>query len=214
MSAIKSLKWADVRAQYDIREQVHDELLLLHGKGKKAAFADLLLGISDSAGNYGAAEHGLGPRILAENYDAQSRLLKLADQFLAVKTGHEVPAIIRAAGLKYLQVGVGSEASCMINPTICWIANVRTIWTHLVIKHGDNFYKAAQELTLYREADASSEMMYSMWTVLHRDLEPTMTLVADEGTKLAISAKVNPGTITYLWADAIANELYDNYYDK
>lgn len=101
----------------------------------------------------------------------------------------------------------------MVNPGLCWVANTRTIWTHLVIKHADNFAKAAQELKLYREADVSSEMAYSMWTAIHAELAGTMTRVSEEGVKLATMAGVQPGSLTYLWADAIANQLYADYYE-
>jgi len=46
----------------------------------------------------------------------------------------------------------------MVNPPVCWVANTRTIWTHLVIKHADSIAKADEELKLYREADVTSEI--------------------------------------------------------
>jgi hypothetical protein len=67
--------------------------------------------------------------------------------------------LIKRARLKYLQIGVGSEISCMVNG-VCRVANTRTIWTHLVIKHGYDVAKADEELELYREADVTSEMAY------------------------------------------------------
>lgn len=212
MSALKALNWVEVRDQYDRREQVRHDLASLRQQSKFAAFTELLLGISDPAGNYSAAEHGLGPQILAVNANAQARVCQLADRFLAVKNGHEVPGIIRSAALKYLQIGVGSEASCMLNPTSCWVANTRTICTHLVIKHADNFDKATEELKLYREADVTSEMTYAMWTAIHGELAATMTRVAEEGGKIAKLAKVKRGAVRFLWADAIKNQLYSEYY--
>ena len=182
MSALTSLNWATVRSQYDLRKNVRSQLSALRQKGKTNAFVELLLGISNPAGNYSAAEHGLGPRILVENSNAAKRVCQLSDYFLALKTGHEVPGLIRNAALRFLQIGVGSEISCMVNPSFCWVANTRTIWTHLVIKHADDFTKAAEELKLYREADASSEMTYAMWATIHAELAATMTRVAEEGT--------------------------------
>ncbi|MFQ5754334.1 MAG: hypothetical protein ACE5HI_20315 [bacterium] len=174
MSALDSLDWSAVRQQYDVRDHTHRQLMAYHKKRSVKAFVELLLGISDPSGNYNAAEHGIGPRVLAENINAESRVFELAEKFTAVKTAHEVPSIIRGAGLRYLQIGVGSEASCMINPQICWIANSRTIWTHLVIKHADDFGKADEELQLYREADVTSEMAYLMWKVIHSELAGTI----------------------------------------
>jgi hypothetical protein len=213
MSALASLDWLAVRHQYEVREHTHHQLMAYRQKKSVAAFVELLLGISDPSGNYSAAEHGIGPRVLAENPNAVSRVFELAEQFIAVKTAHQVPPIIRQAGLRYLQIGVGSEASCMVNPQVCWVANTRTIWTHLVIKHADDFAKTDEELQLYREADVTSEMAYLMWAEIHGELAGTITRIAEEGERCASQASVTPGGIKYLWADAIANELYAAYYE-
>ena len=101
----------------------------------------------------------------------------------------------------------------MVNPKVCWVANTRTIWTHLVIKHADDFAKADEELRLYRSQDDMSEMAYKIWSEIHRELAASMTRIAEEGCRLAIVASVEPGPIKYLWADAIANGLYASYYD-
>jgi hypothetical protein len=101
----------------------------------------------------------------------------------------------------------------MVNPKICWVANTRTIWTHLVIKHADDFDKANEELRLYRDADTSSEMAYQIWAHIHRELATSITRIAEEGERLARSARVTPGLIKYIWADAIANRIYADYHE-
>jgi hypothetical protein len=130
---------------------------------------------------------------------------------VGIKTGHDVPPLIKSAALQYLRIGVGSEVSCMINPDVCWVANTRTIWTNLVIKYGGDFAKAAEALKLYRESEVTSEMAYQMWTDLHGELAATMRLIATDGAKLAKAAKVTPGAVAFLWADAIANQPYADY---
>ena len=90
-----------------------------------------------------------GPKILTENINAERRVGDLAEKFIALRTAARF-RLIRGAQLQYLQIGVGSEASCMLNPEVCWVANTRTIWTHLVIKHADDFAKANEELKLYQ----------------------------------------------------------------
>lgn len=212
MSALARLNWREVRAHYDNRVQVHRELLTLY-QADRRDFANLLLGISDPTGNYSADEHNLGPQILAGNGNAVNQVCALAQRFMNLQTAYEVPELIRAAAIRFLKIGVGSEASCMVNPNACWIANTRTIWTHLVIKHADNFSKADEELRLYRGQDDTSEMAYRIWSAIHRELATSMTRIAEEGQSRAIAASVEPGPITYLWADAIANELYANYYE-
>lgn len=209
MSALNSLDWAEVRSLYDERVTAHKTALKLHTKGRVADFCSLILGISDPTGNYSAAEHGLGPKILAMNLNAEHRVFQLAEQFIPLTHARSVPAIIRQANLQYLRIGVGSEISCLMNPKHCWVANVKTIWTHLVIKHADNFDKANEELQLYRDADVESEMDYQMWEAIHAELAASLTRIAEEGQRLATKAKVTPGKITYIWADAIAALLYD-----
>jgi hypothetical protein len=71
--------------------------------------------------------------------------------------GGDVPQLIRGTQLRYLQIDAGSEASCIHNPDGCWVANTRTIWTHLVIGHADDLAKANEEPKFYRNADVTSE---------------------------------------------------------
>jgi hypothetical protein len=213
VSILASLDWRSVREHYDLRESTHKKLLSLYRNRRTTKFVDLLLGISDPSGNYSASEHGIGPKILAENLNPDERLVAVAEKFLEITNAHEVPVAIRHAGLKYFQIGVGSEASCMVNPQFCWVANVRTIWTHLVHKHSDDFSKADAELRLYREADVDSEMAYQMWRDLHAELAGTATRISEQGARLAQQAGVEPGLIRYLWADAIANQLYADHWE-
>ncbi|HEU5340663.1 hypothetical protein [Edaphobacter sp.] len=177
-------------------------------------FANLALGISDPVGNYSAAEHGLGSKILGTNVNAERLVLDLARKFRLLNSASVVPELIRDAGIKFLQIGVGSEISCMVHPEICWVANARTIWTHLVIKHADNTAKADEELRLYREADVTSEMAYAMWSDIHAQLDVALTRIADLSKEFARRAKVVPGDVTYLWADAIASSLYDLHHPR
>lgn len=212
MTALGSLSWENVREHYDERVNVHEELLRLHDRGPSDELAQLLVGLSNPAGNYSAAEHRLGPKILGSNSNVNRRLHDLAGKFRALTKARTVPQLIRVEALSYLAIGVGSEASCMMNPGVCWVANTRSIWTHLVIKHADDFAKADEELRLYRDNDTSSEMAYAIWTEIHRLLETSMTRVAEEGARLARADGVEPGDIAFLWADAIASALYAEHH--
>jgi hypothetical protein len=99
-----------------------------------------------------------------------------------------------------------------MNPRVCWVANTRSIWTHLVIKHADNFAKADEELRLYRDNDTSSEMAYQIWAHIHGLLDTSMTHVSEEGARLASAEKLQPGDIAFIWADAIASALYAEHH--
>lgn len=181
MSALSDLDWRMVKKQYMRRKKVHEQLLALHEVGRVGAFVDLALGIGDATGNYSADDHALGPRILHSNPRGANRVFDLAGRFLGLSSARVVPELIREAGLSYLKIGVGSELSCMMHPTVCWVANTRTIWAHLVIKHADDFDKANEELRLYRDEDDTSEMAYLKWAHIHAELAVSMTRLAEEG---------------------------------
>lgn len=212
MSALDELDWQKIREHYDERIEIHEELGELHRRRQISKFCRLSLGISSSLGNYSATEHRLGPQILSGNLSAEDRVFRLADSFIRLTNARSVPQLIRAAGLRYLQIGIGSEVSCTVNPKTCWIANTRTIWTHLVIKHNDDFDKANEELRLYRDADTSSEMAYQIWAHIHAEMATSLTRVAEAGAKISTSIGVGPGAIKFLWADAIASRMYDEYH--
>jgi hypothetical protein len=210
MDPFATLPWKQVRRQYERRCGVHEELLDLLERDERESFVHLVLGIENPAGNYSAAEHGLGPQVLRLNRNAIDRVFELCQEFHRLEDPHEVPVLIRNAGLRYLQIGVGSEASCLVNPEICWVSNTRTIWTHLVVKHDDNLEKANEELELYR-SDQDSEMAYKVWAAIHRELDTAMTRIAERASRLATQAGVQPGGMKYLWADAVANQLYSEH---
>jgi len=214
MSIFEAVDWAGVREHYDGRTKTHLNLMALYKKKSLEPFALGALGISEAAGNYSAAEHGLGPKVLGTNQNAEKRIFELAENFVALENARSVPELIRKAQIKYLKISVGSEISCLVNPGICWVANTRTIWTHLVIKHADNVAKADEELKLYREADATSEMEYAYWTAIHAELSVSLTRVAEIGRALATNAGIRPGDVSYLWADAIASHLYGTYHGE
>jgi hypothetical protein len=210
---LPALDWHAVRAHYQQRFEIHRQLIALYNqalsnRALSRPFVRLLLGISDRAANYSSSDHGLGPRVLAENADAERRIFLLAGQFGVVRHAREVPHLIRAADLQFLKIGVGSEASCLMNPAICWVANTRTIWTHLVIESGD-FQHANDALRTFREGERSSEMRYDEWTHWHTLLQTSMNRIAADGRREANAAGVTPGGLRYVWADAIANELYE-----
>jgi hypothetical protein len=211
MSPLAALDWTAVRRHYDDRVRVHRELLALYNEKKVDPFVQLLLGISDAAGNYSADEHKLGPRVLSTNHNAEQRVVALAGTFITLASARDVPAVIKRTRLHHLGIGVGSEASCMLNPGVCWVANTRTVWAHLLVKHNDNVVKADEELRLYRDGDETSEMAYAKWAAIHATLEVALTRIGEDGQELAKRASVEPGTMTYLWADAIAAFLYAAY---
>lgn len=194
--------------------QVSRELLRRYNDNKVRDFAELAVGMEDDTGNYSAAEHRLGPRIAAANQNWQKQVFDLAGQFKELKDASVIPDLIVRANLRYLQISVGSEISCMVNPDVCWVCNVRTIWLHLAWTKGPG--KAEQELALYRESASDSDMAYITWAaVYHPLIQQTLYEVATEGRNRAKAQgiTVQNGRL-FLWADAIAAYAYDSYHGK
>jgi hypothetical protein len=206
MAILDSIDWAAARRHYDDRVRVSSALAQLYNQKSVDKFANLALGITDADGNYSAREHGLGPKILypGHNWNAERKVFEPAGEFISLTDARGVPELIARADLTYLKIGVGSEISCIVNPKVCWVANTRTIWTHLVIKHADSIRKADEEFKLYRETDASSEMDYQ---------NIALTRIAEIGQGNAKKSKITPGSITYIWADAIASALCVVHHD-
>ena len=214
MSPLDDLDWEEVREQYDIRESAHRQLILLYDKPSKDAFAEKALAIKVPECNYSAYDHSLGPKILHRdfNLNAINRIYEIAGCFRELIDPHEVPKLIHNCQLKFFQTAVGSELSCMMNPNVCWVTNVRTIWTHLVFKKKWNIGEADTELALYRNVDDSSEMAYRKWQCIHADQAQTNASIFDLGQQLARKNSVEPGDLKYFWVDAIANMLYEHHH--
>src|SRR5687768_278518 len=97
MSALDKLDWSEVRNHYDNRTKIHRQLLELYQDNSISRFVDLLLGISDPAGNYSADEHKLGPQIIANNRNADDQVAGLAEKFMYLTNARAVPELIRDA---------------------------------------------------------------------------------------------------------------------
>jgi hypothetical protein len=204
MAILDLVNWADVRQHYDVRVGVSNTLMGLYKQNAVEQFAKLALGFPENEdGNYSAAEHRLGPKILCPDYNrnAEQNVFNLAGEFISLTDARRVPNLIAKANLKYLKIGVGSEISCMVNPEVCW-----------VIMHNDSIQKADEHLKLYREADGTSEMEYQAWEAIHAELRVALTRIAEDGQATAKRKNVVPGNITYIWADAIASALYEKYH--
>ncbi|WP_157357785.1 hypothetical protein [Mesorhizobium metallidurans] len=213
MNILDRVTWNEVIEHYSDRLEIHHNLERLFVSGSVDRFVRLALGISDKNGNYSAHEHGLGPRVLSSNPKAIERVFRIIGQFRALSDGKMVPDLVQGAQLSYFKIGVGSEASCMINPRHCWVTNTRSLWTFLLDKHDGNFSKANEELKLYRDNDDRSEMHYKIWKTLHLPLKNFLSNLCDRSEDAAKQNGVSRGEIRYLWADCVANWLYAAHHE-
>ena len=115
--------------------------------------------------------------------------------------------------MPYLRISIGSEIAMMLNPDKYWVGNVRTIYSHLLLKHNGNQQRTDEELQLYREPDGSrpSEMEYKIWRDLYLPLENSLKSIAVMGDSEAKKQGSSKEQYKFLWADAICSMLYSDH---
>ncbi|MFZ2407115.1 MAG: hypothetical protein WAW41_18430 [Methylobacter sp.] len=205
---LSELDYSEIIDHYNHRVEISHCLKSLLAASQIQDYVDLALGIADPYGNYSAAEHGLGPRILNER--PYETIFKLATKLSIVQSAREMRNDIYKSNVPYLKVGVGTEMAMLLQPDRHWVANTRSIWSHLVMRHR-SIATANKALRLYREGSDESKMAYDMWCAAHEDMELDFTNLAAGGAEQAHAQGIQPGSITYLWADAVANALYERH---
>ena len=206
---VQQLEMQTVWDHYTCRERIHFELRRLFDEGEVDKYVELALGIENNDGNYSASLHGLGHKIL----DSSSRdsVFACATAIDGCEHAEQLPKEIRHQGLRWLAISVGSEMATMLQPQTRWIANVRTIWWHLLLKHKGRLRDVNFELKAYRNADPGSEMHYQLWEYIYLALEESMLKLNDIATKTAKSQGVPSGRFPFLWADATAAHLFGKF---
>jgi hypothetical protein len=207
MTELSFLDMNDVRAHYQRRSAVSKKLTRLLKSSNAKPFADLALGISDVDGNYSAAEHGLGPQILATR--PATAVLELGKRLAVCDEPKQMVDTIYGAKIPNLKISVGSEIAMMVRPETFWVANTRSIWAHLLVKHSFNYARANEELRLYRDPERTSEMDYRLWKAIYLDMEKNLIRLGEIGAAEAIAQKVTKGRGRNIWLDAIANAIYE-----
>ena len=201
------LNFRMIKNHYKYRKNIHKTLVNNLKNKKHEEYISLAVGVQDDAGNFSASEHHLGEPIIANN--ASGSIIELANNFYSKEyKASELPELIyRKAQLPYLKISIGTEMAMMLRPKKYWVGNVRTIWSHLVIKHGD-IDKANEELELYRDNEETSEMYYFKWREIYTLMNLNLNKIEKSSLKIAEEQKIKPGKIKYLWIDAICNEMY------
>jgi hypothetical protein len=86
----------EIRRQYDDRLEMHNALRFEFDHGNVEAYVHLAIGLHDPTANYSAAEHGLGPRILANS--SPRRIFDFANELFQVSNPKEIPDVIMVQG--------------------------------------------------------------------------------------------------------------------
>ena len=102
LDEISHISVRDVNNHYLLRKAIHSELISLLQARQIVKYVQLALGISNADGNYSAAEHNLGPKILYENIKAPKRVFELGQLLLSCNDVKEIQSLIYEADLSNL----------------------------------------------------------------------------------------------------------------
>lgn len=211
--SLASLDFAVVREHYLLRERTHQRLRRLFDDGSIHEYVQLALGISDSAGNYSAAEHrGMAGKILVDS--SEERIFELAGAINVCPSPHHFPKLIYAQGVPNVKISIGSEIGTMLNPNKFWIGNKRTIWTYLLMKQKWNESRANTELAMYHGHERDSQMSYELWSYIYLAMEERMIELGELASAEAQAQGVPPGILRFLWPDAVCTCLFDEIAKK
>lgn len=206
---ISDLDLSVVRKHYLTRRRAHKRLRRHFENGRVHQFAQLALGISDSAGNYSAAEHRMGPVILASA--TEQEIFDLAVAIDNCPSVNHLPKVIYDRDIRGLKISIGSEIAMMLRPKRYWVGNVRTIWSHLLIKHRMNRRTANQELKLYYDGERDSEMDYEVWRDVYLSMEENIRVLGQRAATAAMADGITPGRLRFMWPDAVASHLFNQF---
>src|SRR6266513_2543120 len=120
---LTEIDMAEVREHYLLRERTHQRLRQLYDAGNVPEFVRLALGITEDAGNYSAAEHGIGPRVLGASASAERDVFALATAIEECPTVNRLPTVIYEQSISNLKISVGSEIAMMLDPERYWVGN-------------------------------------------------------------------------------------------
>ena len=123
----------------------------------------------------------------------------------------EIPDVIYKANIPNLRISVGSEMALMLRPGDCWVTNIRTLFAHFVLHHSGDYDMARELLGLCRGPDEDLQIGWEEWRSLHPEVGASLSNIGILGNEGARKQLVRPGTLKFLWADAIADNLYANY---
>jgi hypothetical protein len=207
---LADLDMAEVRDHYLLRERTSRRVRQLFEGRNVPEFVRLALGMTDPAGNYSASEHVMGPRILAAT-GAEQDVFDLATTIEDNRVVNRLPSVIYERSIANLKISVGSEIAMMLKPDTHWVGNKRTIWTHLLVRHGMAEETANEALRLYYARDDDSEMEYAIWRDVYLAVGPDLLTLGERANQVARAQGVQPGRLRYLWPDAVATFLFDEF---
>jgi len=199
---LNELAFSSIRDLYDKRIKVHRDLATALDKGSVKEYVNTALGIADEYGNFSAFEWDLGSQVLEKS--SCRTVFNLAERLFECDDPLRIPDIIYSADIPNLKISVGSEMAMMLRPDDFWVTNRRTLYAYFLDENDGNTVSANEVLQMY-EAD------WDMWRDFHAEIGPSLRSLGELGRHVASDRGIAPGSITYLWADAIADGLYTKF---
>ena len=218
MRRLANINMADVKEHYLHRVSIHRQLVWLLCNNRIKAYVQLAIGNDDISGNYSASDrtHDLRPAILSSNKEELIFSFAKALYRKNCKTSEDLKSLIyNEYNLPYIKISIGSEMAMMVRPKEFWVANIRTVWSYILIEKNFHYEESEELLELYN-SHVDSEIDYSVWREIYSEIGKNLIKLSELGITEAKRQKVvvtNYQYYLYLWSDAIANAMYEDYYD-
>ena len=146
---LSELDMKEVYKHYQKRLKAHRELKEYMETEDIENYVKSALGITNPDANYSAFDHFLGPKIIEKNPNPIKSVFYLGKKIFNLPSASRIPLTIYDEKISYLKISVGSEMAMMLNPDKFWVGNLKTIYSHLLLKYGGDKSKAGNELKLY-----------------------------------------------------------------
>lgn len=188
---------------YEKREIAQSKLLDLFRNEEIVRYVELALGMTDHAGNYSASSiPDAANKILMNCGDDHRRIFDLAKVLYDCPNANELPKVIEEEGVKHLKTAIGSEMAMMLRPKSFWVGNTRTLFAHLLLTL-DSPSAAREEWRV-----SKNSMNSQRWAVMYPLIGESMLQLNKIAIDVAKGKGDTRGRILYLWADAVASDLF------
>ena len=200
---------------FQSRYATHTQLLYLLDAGMDEEYVDLALGITDGVGNYSASDHKvhLGHKILSRT--GWPEVAAFARESLMSRPCRELPRLVLTQDMPWLKTSVGSEMMCLLRPDSCWVTNKRTVYTYFLHQNNDDWEKAIEAVQEMTRGSEDVSDTYDAWSEIHPEIVYALLELAEAGRHefaselRAAGASSIAGSSKFLWADAVASQVYD-----
>ena len=205
MLNLSTVSMRAVKAEYDERVAINQQLLGYLRTGMAKEYAELAVGFSSPSGNRLATNYGLAKDILEANWPDSLHKLGMA---LFTCAPSEIYSVITTDPLPMVDGDICIEMAMMLRPQEIWPISAEIVWACALVDSALEELTANQKLSEFMAGAATAGSGSDFLFDQHRELQAPVNALAKKGKEEAVRQEVRPGLITYLWADSFARELY------